>query len=252
MPRVAREKSSSGIYHIILRGINRQLIFNDEEDHERLLYTLNNCRDESGYKIYAYCLMGNHLHLLAREGHEDLGITMRRIGASYVYWYNHKYERCGHLFQDRYKSETVEDDSYLLTVVRYIHHNPIKAGITNDVSLYRWSSYQEYTVKPKIIEPDYILNVFSNDREKAQSQFKAFHKKTSDRDCLDIDEVKKIKDKEAVIIIKEISGLSDISKIKELSKGDRDTMIRELKTKGLSMRQIARLTGIVRSAVIRA
>ena len=115
MPRAARVKSKTGIYHIILRGINRQIIFEDEEDSLKFLQTLSEYKEKSKYEIYAYCLMGNHVHILIKEGKEELGIAMRRIGASYVYWYNWKYERNGHLFQDRYKSEAVEDDKYLLT-----------------------------------------------------------------------------------------------------------------------------------------
>jgi len=79
--------------------------------------------------------MGNHVHLLIKEETEELGVIMRRIGASYVYWYNRKYNRCGHLFQDRYKSEVVEDERYLLTVLRYIHQNLLKAGMVKDVAV---------------------------------------------------------------------------------------------------------------------
>lgn len=252
IPRVARKKSSSGVYHIILRGINRQTIFRDEEDHKRFLYTLSNFRNTSGYRIYAYCLMGNHLHLLIKEENEKLGITMRRIGASYVYWYNYKYERSGHLFQDRYKSEAVEDDSYLLTVIRYIHQNPVKAGITDDVSSYRWSSYNEYTGKPEIIDRDFVLNMFSEDRETALSEFQSFHKKPSDQECLEIHEFKRLKDHEAIKVIKEVSGFSDIAAISGLSKEERDKHIRKIKAKGLSTRQIARLTGVNRSTILKA
>ena len=126
MPRVAREKSKTGIYHIILRAVNRQIIFEEDEDAIKFLETLERYKETSGYEIYAYCLMGNHVHILLKEGKEDLGVTMRRIGASYVYWYNWKYERVGHLFQDRYKSEVVETEKYLLAVLRYIHQNPLK------------------------------------------------------------------------------------------------------------------------------
>ncbi len=88
MPRVAREKSETGIYHVILRGINRQTIFEDEEDAIKFLQILNKYRQRSECKIYAYCLMGNHVHILIREGKEELGMTMKRMGVSYVHWYN--------------------------------------------------------------------------------------------------------------------------------------------------------------------
>ena len=98
MSRKAREKSSTGIYHVILRGINGQIIFKDNEDYKKLIQTINEYKEISGYEIYAFCLMNNHIHLLMKEGKEDLGIVFRRIGASYVYWYNRKYKRRGHLF----------------------------------------------------------------------------------------------------------------------------------------------------------
>ncbi|WP_330368771.1 transposase [Alkaliphilus metalliredigens] len=76
------------MYRIVIRGINKQIIFEDEEDSKKYLHTLLEYKDKGEYKIYAYCLMGNHIHILMKEEKEDLGITMRRIGASYVYWYN--------------------------------------------------------------------------------------------------------------------------------------------------------------------
>ncbi|HHY25099.1 MAG TPA: transposase, partial [Clostridiaceae bacterium] len=113
----------------MLRGINGQVIFHDNKDYEKLIQTIKEIKEISKYEVYAYCLMTNHVHLLIKERNEDLGIVFRRIGAKYVYWYNHKYKRRGYLFQDRYKSEAVESDEYLLTVLRYIHQNPVKAGI---------------------------------------------------------------------------------------------------------------------------
>ncbi|MCJ7806540.1 MAG: transposase, partial [Clostridia bacterium] len=119
MPRRAREKSSTGVYHVMLRGINRQNIFKDREDRQQFITTLVKYKKVSGYEIYGYCLMTNHMHLLIKEGGESIDRILKRIGASYVYWYNKKYARCGHLFQDRFKSEPVEDDQYLLVVLRY-------------------------------------------------------------------------------------------------------------------------------------
>ena len=110
MPRQARRKSESGIYHVMLRGINKQVIFEDEEDSLKFLETLKNYKAISGYKIFAYCLMSNHIHLLLKVEKENLDLIIKRIASSYVYWYNWKYHRSGHLFQDRFKSEPVEDD----------------------------------------------------------------------------------------------------------------------------------------------
>ena len=93
--------------------------------------------------VYAYCLMGNHVHLLLKEGSQTIGDIMKRITSSYVY-YNHKYDRVGHLFQERFKSQPVNDFSYIITLLRYIHQNPLKAMLVDSMDEYEWSSWQEY------------------------------------------------------------------------------------------------------------
>ena len=158
MPRVARIKSSTGIYHLITRGINQQNIFSFDDDYERLLNTLTRYCRKSACEIYAYCLMDNHIHLLLKEGQEPIATTMKKIGTSYVYYYNWQYNRKGHLFQDRYKSEPVEDDAYFLTVLRYIHLNPQKTELTDDPATYPYSSYTEYTDKVKITDTAFALS----------------------------------------------------------------------------------------------
>ena len=136
MPRQARKKSESKIYHVMLRGINQQQIFEDAEDCDKFLEVMRDCKEICQYDVYAYCLMGNHIHLLIKEGTETLEQVFKRICGRFVYWYNVKYRRVGHLFQDRFKSEPVDSNEYLLTVVRYIHQNPIKAGLCKRVSDY--------------------------------------------------------------------------------------------------------------------
>ena len=137
MPRQAKKKSNTGIYHVMARGINRQDIFEDEEDYIKFIDTLKTYKAVCGYKLYAYCLMGNHFHLLVKVEQEDLDLIFKRVLCSYVYWYNWKYQRVGHLFQDRYKSEAVEDESHFLVVMRYILQNPVKAGICKSIGEYR-------------------------------------------------------------------------------------------------------------------
>jgi len=196
--------------------------------------------------------MGNHIHLLIKEEKEELGIVMRRIGASYVYWYNLKYDRRGHLFQDRYKSEVVEDEKYLLTVLRYIHQNPIKAGLVDDIKEYKWSSYLEYIKENKIVDTDYILKILDNDRKKAKESFKEIHKESSKVNCLEIQERRRIKDKEAIEIIKNTCNITHCSDLQNAEKDIRNKYLNKLKEKGLSTRQIARLTGISRHIILKA
>ena len=133
MPRTARIPSASGCYHVVLRGIGKQILFEEDEDYRRFLHTLERYLRDEKADIYAYCLMENHVHLLL---HADSGLDrlMKRIGTSYAYYFNEKYSRSGHLFQDRFSSEPVEDEAYLLAVVRYIHNNPQKAGICRKIT----------------------------------------------------------------------------------------------------------------------
>ncbi len=160
MPRVPRAKSSTGIYHVTMRGVNQSNIFHDNQDYETFLNYLKYTKDTSGVEIYAYCLMTNHIHLLLKETNEDLGITFRRLGAGFVGWYNVKYERIGHLFQRRYGSEVVESDTYLLMVMRYIHQNPIKAGLARKLMDYPWSSIHEYMKRARICNTQVGLEYF--------------------------------------------------------------------------------------------
>lgn len=252
MPRTARKKSKSGIYHIVLRGINRQTIFEEEEDKVKFLEILKDYKEKSRYKIYAYCLMGNHIHLLLKE-EEELAISMRRIGVSYVYWYNWKYNRCGHLFQDRYKSEAIEDEKYFLTVLRYIHQNPLKARIVKDIKDYKWSSYCEFINKDNdgIVDSAFILVLFNKERKKAIDSFKEFHKTSNNDVCLDIEERRRLKDNEAIEKIKTICNVAYCTELQKIEKDKRDEYLKILKKEGLSTRQIARLTGISRGIILK-
>ncbi len=252
MPRTARKISKTGIYHLVLRGINRQTIFEEDEDAIKFLDTLQRYQKECDFEIYAYCLMGNHIHLLVKEGKEKIGQTMKRIGVSYVYWYNYKYDRSGHLFQGRYKSEVVEDDSYLLVVLRYIHQNPLKAKMVKDIEDYQWSSYHEYIGNnSKMVNCDFILGIFSNDRVKALTLFREFHERENQDQCLDVDNRRIIKDDEAIKIIREIFNVASIKDISGIDAVYRDNRLKILKEMGLSTRQIARLTGVPRYIVLK-
>lgn len=244
MPRKAREKSSTGIYHVMLRGINRQVIFQDNEDYQKLIDTIIGYKEICGYEIYAYCFMSNHIHLLIKEGKEDLGIVFRRIGASFVHWYNMKYKRSGHLFQDRYKSEVVESDKYFLTVLRYIHQNPIKAGIENDIAKYPRSSYNEYLRKNYLCDTEFALSIFAVEKKNAIESFEKFNKEENEDKCLEYKDSFIIDDREATEIMTEIAKVKSTTEIQRFEKDKRDKVIKEFKKKGLSIRQIERLTGV--------
>ena len=245
MPRQARKKSESGIYHIMIRGINRQIIFEDEEDVQVFLKTLREYKSEMDCNIYAYCLMKNHIHILIRIDNEKMGTLMRKLGAKYVYWYNWKYNRVGGLFQDRYKSETVKDDKYFLSVLRYIHQNPVKAGICKAVADYNESSYEEY-ITPKdgqLTDIKFALKIMSKD------QFVEFCNEINKDSCLDIVETNHVNDNNAKQLIYKISKCNNAAEFQKLEIMQRNIFIKKLKDNGLSIRQIERLTGINRGVI---
>ncbi|WP_373665478.1 hypothetical protein SPSIL_021410 [Sporomusa silvacetica DSM 10669] len=251
MPRQAREKSESGIYHLMLRGINKQNIFEDEEDKKRFLETLEYYRRKSGYLLYGYCLMDNHIHLLIKEKNESISQLIKRISSSYVYWYNQKYERCGHLFQERFKSEAIETEEYFLVVLRYIHQNPLKAGITKNISKYLWSSYQGYIGNSGNIDIDLALDIFSNDRTKAVELFKDYNNENNSDKCLDYTEKVAVSDKAVMDYLSEM-GITSISQLQQLNKEQRDEVIRKAKKiEGITIRQLARITGFSKSVIDR-
>ena len=247
MPRQARQKSKTGIYHIIKRDINRQDIFHDDEDKNVYLERLSNYKNQCGFEIYAYCLMNNHVHLLLKEDAVNISDIMKRMGASYVYWYNWKYNRTGHLFQDRYKSEPIENDSYLLTAVRYIHQNPVKVGLAID----NWTSYNDYLGNNGITDVKPVLGLFSRGINKARSEFNKYVNEVNNDICLEISENKRVTDEKAKEIAKKL-GLVNFHELQQMDKQNRDMMLRELKDMGLSTRQLERMSGVGRGIVLKA
>ena len=141
MARKARLRSKSRLYHILLRGIEKQDIFIDDEDKNKMMQILKDKKQDKAFYIYAYCILSNHIHLAIREGNDDITRIFKRATTSYASYFNKKYSRSGPVFQGRFKSETVDDEQSLLALTRFIHQNSEKSGIAN----YFWSSYWEYT-----------------------------------------------------------------------------------------------------------
>ncbi len=242
MPRVARKPSKTEIYHVMLRGNGQRQVFQDDEDNEHFLQMLGICKVISGFEVYAYCLMGNHVHLLMRTGEkgEPLEQIFRRFGAQYVYWYNRKYERIGHLFQDRFRSEPVEDDPYFLCVLRYIHQNPVKAGLVEGMADYPYSSYRDY-LEPKVGQ--LTDAVFINGIMEREALI-AFHEKTDDVKYMDVQPIRpKMSDIQVMKLIEKVAGCKTVEEFQNLNKTRRMDVLAELKEGNASYRQISRLTG---------
>ena len=257
MPRKPREKSKSGIYHVMIRGVNRQEIFHEDEDNRKFLEILAKYTKDAGAKVYGWCLMGNHVHLLLAEGSEELSKTMKRIGVAFAWYYNWKYRATGHLFQDRFKSEKVESDAYLLTVIRYIHQNPVKAGAVKRVEDWKWSScsgyYGKRTYPVGLLDSGRILSYFSDNKRLAVGLFKEFSEGENTDKCLDDEFRPRINDEEArQEIIRALEGIQ-LTQVKSLPKLERDVIFRKVKKiDGVTQRQAARILGVSPSLIFKA
>ncbi len=251
MPRKRRQKSSIGVYHIMLRGVNKQTIFEEDEDNRRFLKILKRYKDISKFELYGYCLMGNHVHLLMKETEETVSSVMKRINSSYVYWYNQKYDRYGPLFQDRFKSETVESNFSFQRVLRYIHQNPLKAGLAQDVFDYQWSSIHEYLQKENLVNSDAGLRMFYTEGEASIPYFIQYMRESNTDQYLDDERKIKVSDQEIWEYIHQL-GVQNSSILQQMERDRRDAVISSLKRlNGVSVRQISRLTGISKSVIDR-
>ena len=261
MPRQRRKLSKTGIYHVMLRGNERKSLFPKEEDYRKFLQILTNKKRDDSFLLYAYCLMSNHIHLLIRENKQNISQIMKRINIAYAYYFNKKYNRVGHVFQDRFKSESIEEENYLLSVIRYIHHNPLKAKMVSDPISYPWSSYNFYLDESKnIIDKEDILTIFSSKIPEAIQRFQTFSQKPSISIGLEY--------KSNNLSVKEMTHFEQVQKyirkyikeknlkIEDISKSQnfhyRNDLILNLKRKSnLSIREIAEILGINRGIVSR-
>ena len=244
MPRHARYLSNSGYYHLIVRGIGRQVLFEEEADYRFYLSLLKRYSEETNVFVCAYCLMENHVHLLV---HDITGLTplfMKKLGVCYSGYFNKKYDRCGHLFQDRYLSENIDSTDYLLTVFRYILNNPEKAGICS-AEVYPWSSYIMYENSTSFPSTS-IFHTLIGDYD----QFISFMKTENNDDCMEYEATRT--DSWARDKMRELLNIESGTVLQKWSRSDRNTALSQLKEAGLSIRQIERLTGISRNIIQRA
>jgi len=144
MPRRLRIEFEGAIYHLMARGNGRQQIVQDDQDRQRLLDDLRRTVLRCGWVLLAFVFMGNHLHLLIRTPRPNLARGMQQFLSSYALWYGRRRRRVGHLFQGRYRAELIEDETYYWTVSRYLHLNPVRAGLVERPAAWRWSSYPGY------------------------------------------------------------------------------------------------------------
>ena len=255
MPRKAREKSGTGIYHVMLRGINHQDIFEERSDYWKFLKLLRlqtHPEDKQGHPlpphciVYAYCLMTNHVHLLLRELDEGLMPPVKSISIAYAQYFNLKYERSGHLFQDRFKSEPVNDMGYFITLLRYIHQNPVAAGIVSSVDSYTWSSWCEYDdTKPCALPVCTTQHVFGRiSKEDLTALVKEPLPKALNILDFGNETAVRVTDEKVREYLHAICNTDNLTEIQHYTKDHRNDIIRMAKDFGASIRQISRLTGV--------
>jgi len=184
MTRQARIKSSTGIYHIMVRGINKEQIFNRVVHKNIVIEIIKNIREDIEFDVIAYCIMDNHLHLLIKTDEDKLETLMKKLNVKYAMHYNKIEKRYGHVFQDRFKSEVVENDEYLLGALRYIHNNPVKARITKNILDYSWSSAKDYiNMHSEIVSDKYLKEISGLFRD--ENEFIKFHRINDDNVYID-------------------------------------------------------------------
>ena len=257
MSNIRRITGRSGYIHIIKRGINHQDIFIEEEDYRYFLNTIRELKTEMDFDIVAYCLMSNHVHLLIHDENLQFSKMIQRLMTRYAMHFNRKYKRTGPLCEGRYTGRTIENERYLLTAVRYIHNNPISAGISLPED-YKWCSYREYIggVQPNniICDTKIIIGLFSS-----IDYFIEFHRSNLDagdykqiREIESLEGKKEISDSEIRALIKNITGFDAPYILQTLSQKDRDRVVKRLKKLHIPYSQLVRVTGLSLGIILRA
>ncbi len=177
MGRPIRIEYPGALYHVTSRGNERKKIFREDIDRQKFLEILAEYYDRFGILIHSYVLLDNHYHLILETPFGNLVKIMHGINSRYTGYFNRKYQRVGHLFQGRYGAILVDKDAYLLVLSRYVHLNPIKAGITDNLEKYSWSSYLGFIHPRKKVswmEYDEVLSQFGNNRELCRKKYKEY------------------------------------------------------------------------------
>ncbi|MCR4628169.1 MAG: transposase [Clostridium sp.] len=253
MPRKPRILSPTGIYHVVLRSVNQHIIFEEDFDYLKFLYILSDCKMSYEIAIYAYCLMDNHIHILLNAPSDKLSSFFQSLGTKFVRWYNNKYSRSGHLFQDRFYSTVIDSDRAFLAALIYIHNNPVKAGMCRYPSEYSWSSCRAYYgQKTTLIDSTFACGIAGS----RDALLAAFARESDPSDDLlfagDHRQPRHfLTDEKALEVFKMTTKLSSTSESSKICRVERNNYIRALRGEGLTVRQVARLMDISETTVKR-
>ena len=178
MPRALRTRFEGAYYHVFNRGVEKRAIFKDDRDRKTFLKLLAEAVHKFDLRLFVYCLMGNHFHLFLQTPRANLDRAMQSLQGQYAHYVNSRYDRVGALFGGRYKSPLVKFDDYAMTLLRYIHRNPLDGALVGRLEDYPWSSYPSYVGKlPRWpwLETKSMLQLFHPDLGLALEPFQKFH-----------------------------------------------------------------------------
>lgn len=252
MARQARSESETSLYHVMMRGNNREHIFKNESQKRRFMEYLSAEAASGALQVGGWCLMDNHVHLVLKGQISELAQAVKRINIKFAMGFNTIEGRSGHVFQDRFRSEAVESDTHLMAVVRYVHNNPVKAKRVADPGEYMWSSYSEYLQGPAILNlglRELVMGYFNEDA----AGFAAFHQQPDYGEYLEIkEEVEQYRMERAQEVIAaycRASGVQDAAEFRHHQEALNELIGELLDNSRLSHRKIAELVGASSSRV---
>jgi len=255
MARQPRQESATGYYHVMMRGITGDSIFAPEADKLHFLELIRLQQSVGLVTLVAWCVMDTHVHLLVKADKGALSRAAKVINIKYAAYYNRNHMRRGPVFGGRFRSERVEDDRYLLGAVRYIHNNPVKAGLVQFASEYKWSSFREYVHSATYLDPierTFVLDLIGHDPAK----FAAFHAQTDETDYLEVrDDILRIREERAAKVLEQFCRQHGITKGADLRR--HPVLFEELcrllvQDVGLSLRRAAEYLETTHSRVYQA
>lgn len=250
MPRKARVESSTGVYHMMVRGNNKEWVFKGERFKRLYLDRMNEVIKPTSIEVHAWCIMDNHVHIVAKGELQEISLAMKSINGYFAQKHNLYKQRIGHVLQDRFRSEVVEADGYFKGVIRYVHQNPVKAKMVQHCKDYQWSSYKAYLSGEMNHHSINILQAYFNDN---LDQFQQYHDEVDDHEYLDTkDTIKKLRLEKAQKIIQSYCHRYQITSIYALHQNQdiRNQMIYEIGAKSqLPLPKIGQLCGVSYSTV---
>lgn len=235
-----RGMSANGVYHVVVKGNNKNDIFCDDEDNMKFLHVLQDMQSEGKIDCYAFCLMVNHAHVMLRVKEDSISEVMRSIMLRYVKWYNNKYERTGRLFEDRFFSNPVTNLRYFMAGLQYIYNNPVKAGLCSSVAEYKWSSFRQLFMQENDI-PNLSLSI-----NRMLSRDEALRVLDENLELEAWEPREHLLDTAAFNLVKETVDIEDWKDIQNLDKDQISLCVKMLREKGANKKQICRVLGITR------